>query len=135
MSVPEPSPLFWPHFSQRVSAAIGNEAAPDGGWPAWLRWQVLLPLGAVAMIILALMISVPKQSAPDAPVGLVAPDAPASDSWETVADLVGHFDLETASAAGVIEPGTSEQAVLELTAEERQELTRRLKEELTRAKS
>jgi hypothetical protein len=144
VSVPEPSPLFWPHFSQRVSAAIANESTPDS-WPAWLRWQVLLPLGAVAMIILALMIAVPKDDAPAAPVAPVAQAAPAApaapvapkidDSWETVASLVGHLDIETASAAGVIEPGVAEQAVLELNAEERQELTRLLKEELTRAKS
>src|SRR5215475_3129471 len=50
-SVPEPSPLFWNHFSARVNEAIDRER--DSAWPQWLRWQVLLPLGAVAMIILA----------------------------------------------------------------------------------
>ena len=49
--------------------------------------------------------------------------------------IVGQLDVETASAAGVIEPGVAEQAVLELNVEERQELTRLLKDELTRAKS
>jgi hypothetical protein len=148
VSVPEPSPVFWPHFSRRVSAAIENEARPANAWPAWLRWQVLLPLGAVATIVLALLISVPKNTAPGnalvapaapiAPVARVAPaalDGVPSDSWNTVADLVGELDLETASAAGVIEPGLAERAVLELTAAEQQELTRLLKEELTRAKS
>jgi hypothetical protein len=142
VSVPEPSPVFWPHFSQRVSAAIENEATPANAWPAWLRWQVLLPLGAVATIVLALLISVPKNTAPGnalvapaAPIAPVALDGVPSDSWNTVADLVGELDLETASAAGVIEPGLAERAVLELTAAEQQELTRLLKEELTRAKS
>jgi hypothetical protein len=138
LSVPEPSPMFWPHFSQRVTAAIENESMPDHAWPAWLRWQTLLPLGAVALIILALMISVPKDT--DSREALVAPVAPlaldaSGDSWETVADLVGELDVETASAAGVIEPGIADQAVLELTAEEQQELGRLLKAELTRAKS
>ena len=59
--MPEPSPLFWPHFSERVRTAIDSEALPESTWPSWLRWQVLLPLGAVAMIVLGLMISVPKQ--------------------------------------------------------------------------
>lgn len=135
VSVPEPSPMFWPHFSRRVSAAIENESTPDHAWPAWLRWQVLLPLGAVAMIVLALMISVPKHEPVNEVVEIAAPiDVPA-DSWETVADLVGQIDLETASAAGVIEPGSADQAVLELTAEEQQELGRLLNAELTRAKS
>jgi len=137
--MPEPSPMFWPYFSQRVSAAIGGDAGSGNGWPGWLRWQGLVPLGAVAAIILALVLSVPRVPAPVAPVATDAPIAPdalaSSDSWETVADLVGHLDVATASAAGVIEPGVSEQAVLELTADEQLELTRLLKEELTRAKS
>jgi hypothetical protein len=136
VSVPEPSPLFWQHFSSRVNDGIDNEIAD--AWPQWLRWQVLLPLGAVAMIILALMISIPKSSE-DAPVALVAPvapDAPASDdNWGTLVALVGELDLETASAAGVIEPGIAEQAVVHLTKEEQQELSRLLQAELTRAKS
>ena len=142
VSVPEPSPVFWSHFSRRVSAAIENEATPANAWRAWLRWQVLLPLGAVATIVLASLISMPKNTetgkalvAPVARVAPVALDGAPSDSWNTVADLVGELDVETASAAGVIEPGLAERAVLELTAEEQQELTRLLKEELTRAKS
>lgn len=136
-SVPEPSPLFWPHFSERVSVAIDHESAPGGNWPSWLRWQVLAPMGVLAMIVLALAMSVSR--APDVEDSLadVAPAdvVLAEDSWATVADLVGGIDVETASAAGVIEPGVAERAVLELSAEEQQELTRLLKAELTRAKS
>ena len=57
------------------------------------------------------------------------------DTWVMVTELVGDIDLDTASAAGVIEPGVAEEAVLHLTAEEQQELTRLLKVELQRAKS
>jgi hypothetical protein len=157
VSVPEPSPLFWPNFSQRVRVAIDQDAATANNWPAWLRWQVLLPLGALAMIILVVMISMPNQNsvapdvsaaldARDAPDALDAPDAPDApdaldapvtvDNWVMLADLVGDIDLDTASAAGVtLLPGDAEQAVLHLTAEEQQELTRLLKAELTRAKS
>jgi hypothetical protein len=137
VSVPEPSPLFWQHFSQRVRTAIDQDVTPENSWPSWLRWQVLLPLGAVAMIILALMISVPKEDAGDSSeFALQTPEALQSpDSWAAIEDLVGELDVETASAAGVIEPGVAEQAVLELTADEQQELTRLLKAELTRAKS
>ena len=59
VSVPEPSPLFWQHFSERVRTAIDRDADPGGNWPAWLRWQVLAPLGAVAIVILGLMLAVP----------------------------------------------------------------------------
>ncbi|MBY0494154.1 MAG: hypothetical protein K2Y23_08045 [Cyanobacteria bacterium] len=137
VSVPEPSPLFWPHFSERVRVAIDQDAAAGTNWPAWLRWQVLLPLGAMAMLILGLMMTIPiDNDVRDA--GQLTESAPhqaESESWGAVADLVGQLDVETASAAGVIEPGVAELAVLELTAEEQQELTRLLQAELTRAKS
>lgn len=134
-SVPEPSPLFWQHFSTRVNEAIDNDAA--AAWPQWLRWQVLLPLGVVAMIILGLMISVPKQDRSEvvAVVEPVVSDAASDDNWGTLVELVGELDLETASAAGVIEPGMADQAVMHLTSEEQQELSRLLQAELTRAKS
>lgn len=136
VSVPEPSPFFWSQFSERVRIALDDDAVAGSNWASWLRWPVLLPLGAVAMMILALMFAAPKQppSALDAPVALHAPDAP--ESWSLLADLVGGIDLDTAAAAGVVvTPGLAEQAVLELTADEQQELTRLLKAELTRAKS
>ena len=134
-SVPEPSPLFWQHFSSRVQDAIDRDAAPVGGWPAWLRWQVLAPLGVVAVIVLALMIAVPRQDAPPLQAVDEAVPADVTDPIDALVAVVGDFDLDTASAAGVIEPGIAEQAVLHLTAEEQQELTRLLKAELQRAKS
>ena len=143
-SVPEPSPLFWPHLSQQVRTAIDRDAPAPGTWPSWLRWQALLPLGAVTIILLALVMSVPKQNraqlqtaaelgAPAAPGAL---DAPAStDSWMVLAGLVGDLDMDTAAAAGVVALGVAEQAALQLTADEQLELTRLLEAELTRAKS
>ena len=141
VSVPEPSPFFWQHFSERVRTAIDEDGAPGGNWPAWMRWQVLLPIGAVAMIILALTLAVPKQVPPaDGDEGAFtiadAPGAPAIDNWVMLTSLVGDIDLDTAAAAGVVvQPGDAELAVLQLTAEEQQELTRLLRAELTRAKS
>jgi hypothetical protein len=137
VSVPEPSPLFWNHLSQRVRVAIDQEPAADSVWAAWLRWQVLLPLGAAAMLILGLMLTMPidHEAPDDSPIVDSTVLEPAGESWGAVEDLVGHLDIETASAAGVIEPGVAELALLELTAEEQQELTRLLQAELTRAKS
>jgi hypothetical protein len=134
-SVPEPSPLFWHHFSERVGAAIDRDA---GGThrPSWRRWRILVPLGAAALIILGVMVAVPKPDVGDPSLALEAPQASqALDNWVMVTELVGNIDLDTASAAGVIEPGVAEQAVLHLTVEEQQELTRLLKAELQRAKS
>lgn len=138
VSVPEPSPMFWEQFSARLNQAIDAGAAPASAWPSWLRWQVLLPMGALAMVVLALAMNIrPVSTVPDAIVETSALDVPlATDSWVVVASLVGDMDFDTAAAAGVvIEPGDAEQAVLTLTPEEQQELTRLLQAELTRAKS
>jgi hypothetical protein len=136
-SVPEPSPLFWNHFSARVNEAI--DAEPRRGGAQWLRWQVLLPLGACAMLVLALVLSVPKSTPQDNDVAIAALDTPvppaSDDNWGAIVAMVGELDLETASATGVIEPGIADQAVLTLTAEEQRELTRLLQAELARAKS
>ena len=133
-SIPEPSPLFWSQFSARVNNAIDRETT--AARPGWLRWQVLLPLGAVAMIILALMVAVPQhERVVDSTSAEVVPPVVAEDTWASFADLVGDLDVDVASEAGVIEPGIADQAVLHLTAEEQQELSRLLQAELSRAKS
>jgi hypothetical protein len=136
VDVPEPSPLFWQHLSANVNAAIDRQM--DHAGPRWLRWQILLPLGAVAMLVAALVFSLPDiRRAPAPPAGHVAigDRQPEPDQWGTVAELVGEFDLDAAAETGVLEPGLAEEAVLQLTAEERAELTRLLQAELSRAKS
>ena len=144
VSVPEPSPLFWQHFSDRVRTSIDNEGVPGTGvMPAWWRWQVLAPVGAIALVILALMIAVPKQEAPPAADEVwtdlkLTPieELTADENWMIVASMVGALDWDTATAVGVtVKPDAADQAVLQLTAEEQQELTRLLKAELSRAKS
>lgn len=140
ISVPEPSPLFWQHLSERVRTAVASEGLPGTGlMPAWWRWQVLAPVGAFALL-LALMIAVPKPepSGPDvAREGTAAAESlDADERWVMVENLVGDLDWETAREAGVtVKPGAADQAVLQLTAEEQQELTRLLRAELMRAKS
>ena len=137
VDVPEPSPLYWQHLSARVRTAIDAEAAPSGGWQHWVRWPVLAPIAVLALIVMALAVAVPRQAAvtPDvAADGAV--DQPLDDSFAMVADLVGDIDWDTAISAGLtVGPGAADQAVLELTVAEQQELSRLLKAELTKAKS
>ena len=137
VDVPEPSPLYWQHLSARVRTAIDAEAAPAGGWPHWLRWPVLAPIAALALIVMALAAAVPRHAAvtPDVAVD-VAVGQPLDDSFAMVADLVGDLDWDTARSAGLtVGPGAADQAVLELTVAEQQELSRLLRAELTKAKS
>jgi hypothetical protein len=130
-SVPEPSPLYWQQLSRRVNESIDTPST--GVWTPWLRWQVVLPLGALAMVVVGLMMTLPPR-VESTSADLAAPVA-VEDTWASFADLVGALDVDVAAEAGVIEPGVADQAVLHLTAEERQELSRLLQAELTRAKS
>jgi hypothetical protein len=160
VDMPEPSPIFWQHFSQRVRTAIDAEALPSTGWAEWLRpgapsaaaalgwgWPVLVPLGAAALLVIAMMLRAPAPGDPATSLVLVSGGdvtsvttvddiALADDRWVLVADMVGEMDWETAGAAGlVVEPGDAERAVFELSPDEQRELTRLLRAELQRAKS
>lgn len=139
--VPEPSPLFWDHFSARVRAAIEAEPGREP-WRTWLQrplvvraaW-VALPVLVVGLLIAPRLVTMwPPETPPPAPLegGLTLTD----DSFAVVADLVGPLDWETAGEIGlVLAPGTAERAALELSAEEQIELRRLLEVELQRLKS
>lgn len=139
VAVPEPSPLFWSHLSERVRTAIEAEPQAAGGWRQWMRWPILAPIGALALLVLALGAALPRPPAVPATVAIAvepADPARADEGFALVADLVGDLDWDTAMSAGLaVAPGAADRAVLDLTATEQQELTRLLMAELTRAKS
>jgi RNA polymerase sigma-70 factor (ECF subfamily) len=63
--VPEPSPLFWDHFSARVRQATSDEPVPaTSWWPG--RWVAVAAAGA-AVVALAVMISIRWPGRPVAP--------------------------------------------------------------------
>ena len=71
VEVPEPSPLFWTQMNARVRGAL-DDARQDsaGGWWGWLRWDVVVPLAGMAMIVVALTSAVgrvPSASDPGRP--------------------------------------------------------------------
>jgi hypothetical protein len=135
----EPSPLFWDHFSDRVRRAI----AAAGGAPArtrrWFDWPVLAPFAALALLVLALVSSVPR---PVTPIDQLANDTRPSgtepidgadneDRWAMMFDMVGDVDLDSVVDSGLLgRPGTAEGALVHLTFGEQEELVRLLREEL-----
>ena len=136
--MPEPSPLFWDRFSARVREAIDDDTPARA--PRWFEWPVLAPLGAFALLVFAVVASVPG-GPPSAPAGVQAvqsaasePDARIGDleaQWAVVADMVGELDVDAARDAGIaMHPGVADRAVLGLSASEQQELIRLLREEL-----
>lgn len=141
VDVPEPSPLYWEHFSARVRTAIDAEPMVAGGWRQWLRWPVLAPIGGLALVVMTLAVAVkpPIETRID-PGSVVSADEPGSathdDRFAIVADLVGDIDWDTAASAGLaVAPGAADRAMLDLSVTEQQELLRLLQAELARAKS
>jgi hypothetical protein len=142
--VPEPSPLFWDHFSARVSAAVEAEAVPATGWlPAWCRLPVLVPLGSLALLVMALAAALPPP--PPAPGALAATageplpfdEAMADDgSWQLVTDVMATVDRDTVREAGLVPgPGAMDMAVAAMSDSEQAELVRLLEAEINRPQS
>jgi hypothetical protein len=142
--VPEPSPLFWDHFSRRVSDSIAAEPAPVR--PRRSLWRVLIPLSVgVAALLLTVVIdrtSVPRRvpgsrvapvgESGNATAGVVSEDA----EWVVLSDLAGEFDLETLSdSLGTSGASGAESAVWQLNEQERAELARLLRAELRQGPS
>ena len=148
LTTPEPSPLFWDHFSRRVRAAIDHEPVTHE-WPVWLRWPVLVPLTAVGLLIAALMTVVPQnpqtsgqtQTARGTAVDQAGPldadaDTAVDSAFAFIVESVGPLDVETAQEAGIAaSPGAAERAALHLTEAEQAELVKLLQQELTRVGS
>lgn len=155
--VPEPSPLFWAHFSSRVSEGVQREADARAraktpwSWP-WRRWRLALPAAAGALATVLLLITLGR--VPPAEQQGQRPTAPASgratqttpapavegatsadeESWTVLSALVSEVDPDATTlattAAGT--PGAADSAVLQLSDEERGELGRLLQAEIER---
>jgi hypothetical protein len=149
IDVPEPSPLFWDHLSERVRAAVAADEVPRRSWldrPAWGRR--LMPLAAVAVASLLIALAVgfrgmgpaPAVHQSLAPAATVA-DSGAADTWtDPVSDddeslmlvvgLTEHLDLDAAGEAGLAPGGSAEHAVTHMSDDDLRELRRVLQEEL-----
>jgi len=147
VDVPEPSPLFWDHFSARVRQAVDAEGAPRRSWWTWPR--VMIPAVTVATALLAVAVTLnrgntgreiapvlatPAAVVPVASVDLLSDLQAADDTALTlVAELSSDMDFETAREAGLAAGGSAEHAVTHLTGSELRELQRLLQEELARS--
>jgi len=147
--VPEPSPLFWDHFSSRVAGAIASQPAPRRFLPSasWRSSRIAVPLAAAAMLVVGVALWTVTSTrrhiiSPDTGVVLrtVAeragePLSPVDDPLlDLVADVSGEIDFDSAADAGLTaREGTVDKAVMQLTDVERAELQRLLQEELRRA--
>jgi len=145
--VPEPSPLFWDHLSQRVHLAVAEESGRRRGWRDRLAWRrTFIPASAMAVAAALLVVGLMtwRVSAPQpAGAGNTATLAPASvaagadplddgadydDSLNLVADLSAAADADDANSEPTV---NAEHAVIHLNGDELRELQRLLQQELT----
>jgi len=137
--VPEPSPLFWDHFSARVHDAIADEPLPRAAWwrPSAWPW-IAMPAGAGALIAIVLAIVLTSRltpmhapAPPVLPVAETTPLDPASDDGplSLVADLAAQMDFDTVNEISMpVHTGALDEAIGDLSAGERVELQRLLQE-------
>src|SRR5215211_5108455 len=131
VDIPEPSPLFWTQFTQRVSDAIAAEPAARRNWFAALRPRVVFPAAAAAFAIALLAVMLKPSGSPPAPTpGAGAAsrgqDAAVADvsnvdsdsSLDLVADLTAGMDLVDAIDAGFTSRDSAEHAVTHMSGEE-----------------
>jgi len=141
VEVPEPSPLFWSHFSARVHEAV-LAAPPAGRRLGWLSWRPLFTLAAsVAALLLAVLLFRPapppaaeNDIASSAGTSLDTPsDRPGhldDLQWQLLIDAAGDLNWVEVRDAAVPRPGTADAIIDELTAAQREELVRLLKAEI-----
>jgi hypothetical protein len=145
--VPEPSPLFWDHFSARVRSALQADPTPTTSW--WRRPAMGLAAAAAAAVLTVVAL----QIAPGRPatIALVAPGTPSTPTsavdtpdtagvssndevWALLRAAASDMELSDARAAGLsVRPASVDEAVLDLTPVERTELERLIRAELKRA--
>jgi hypothetical protein len=160
VDIPEPSPLFWDHFSARVHAAVDGQSVATSWWRSWLASPAAWAVAAAAMVV-ALVAGVWQSSAPPPAVreaNAVARTTPAASSaaadtaavdladdlgaidadeaWavvRTVADGV-EWDDDAVTARLFARPGWAERAAQTLTADEREQLLQLLQAETAAAR-
>jgi len=150
VEVPEPSPLFWQHFSARVHDAVAAEPQPRSRWFAPAPgWRFALPVAALAAAAVALLVVAPvrRPAASRTPVAVAAQPAPAAPasapgegampvaetsdpSFLFVSDLTAGMDMDTALEAGLVSDGTGDHAIAHLSDDELRALAALLRAEL-----
>lgn len=131
--VPEPSPLFWDHFSARVKQAT-RETTPRSWWLTWWR-----PAAALAVAAGALAIGLGIRQASDEPpasgsalteVAVGQPLFEDDGSWSLVMDIAAEMDWSEVSQVATPVAGTADAIIEELTSEQREALARLLQKEM-----
>ena len=142
--VPEPSPLFWDHFSARVRDAVASEGVPgraSSPW-SWPRAALGAAAGAfaVALVALGVYVAAPgiRTPPPPSPAAQIAPleplGSPDDPSLSLVAEYGGTLDWDEMREQMAVSTHTGgvDETVGDLNGGELQELQKLLKEAMAR---
>jgi hypothetical protein len=142
--VPEPSPLYWDHFSAQVRDRIGAENIERAGFLGWFgAWPRTALATCAALVLLTVVgVSVMRRSDPTS-AGQTAPsttvdalfvdDLAADEAWAEVRKAAESIGWDEVDQAGITAPGTAERAIGELSDRERRELISLLEAEMKRS--
>jgi hypothetical protein len=153
VEVPEPSPLFWEHFSARVREQVARQpATAAAGWHAW-SWPRWIVAAATLVVCVTLGVNGLRSShrarvvetsgnaslTNDAvPIGLepFVAEAGHDDDWNLVVRMAEDVTLDDADEPGLsVRPAATDGALTDLSSEQRSELARLLTAEMTRPAS
>lgn len=134
--VPEPSPLFWNHFSARVRDAVAAEPIPRTWWMMYWR-PVAVAFGTLSL----LAILVWPRSAAVQPVAVVdsasasnhelVADVAVSEMWRLIEIASPKVELDTAQELGFMPTSyAADQAIEALSPAQREALVRLLRKEM-----
>ena len=144
IEAPEPSPLFWDHFSARVHEAVSAEPVRTRGWWHDTRWRVAVMAGAAAAVLAVAATLGPLRSGevssgttpPERAVAVVEPAAraaeplPDDESLGFVTDLASNINWDSAADFGLTAHGDADRALADMDDADRAELRRLLNEAL-----
>jgi len=149
VEMPDPSPLFWDHFSARVREQVAHETPERAAWWALSGVRALLPLvAALAVVVVVSVTWLPRLThapgATDALASSHASGALAADGevpagvdtqdaevWAVLAAAASDVGVDDAHAAGMgMRPGAVDHAVTHMNQAELNELGRLLQSEL-----
>ena len=130
---PEPSPLFWDHFSARVrDAAAREKSTPEPWWRSGWQPIAALTVAAAAVVLVLQMRSTPAVVAPALDPVLSTADMAFEDdgSWDIVMGLASEISWDDIRDAVTPAAGAADAAIEELTSAQREALVRLLKQEI-----
>lgn len=137
IDAPEPSPLFWERFPERVRAATRAETPPPAtAWSSWKRRRVMALSFSGALCAALLVWAVAPTPGP-APVVITDTAAPGSGdaAWSLVSASAESAGVDVLRDAGfTVRPGGADAVIEELTQAEREAFAALLEGEMKRAK-